>query len=71
VPADRTLDDALEAVQPAVKAMAELMRAIAPEEWEVIFGITLSAQAGAFIARAAVGDNFQIRMTWKPTDASA
>jgi hypothetical protein len=41
------------------------MQTISPEEWEVTFGITLSAGAGAFIARATMGGNFQVRMLWK------
>ena len=65
VPADRTLEAALGAVRPAVGAVTDLMHAVAPQEWEVTFGITLSAEAGAFIARAAVGGNFQVRMFWK------
>jgi hypothetical protein len=65
VPADRTLDAALAAVRPAVGAVADLMHAVSPQEWEVTFGITLSAEAGAFIARAAIGGNFQVRMMWK------
>lgn len=69
VPADRTLEDALEVVRPAVSAVTDLMHAVSPDEWEVTFGITLSAQVGAFIARGAVGGNFQVRMTWKSTKA--
>ena len=65
VPADRTLDAALAAVRPAVGAVADLMHAVSPQEWEVTFGITLSAEAGAFIARATMGGNFQVRMMWK------
>jgi hypothetical protein len=65
VPADRTLDAALAAVRPAVGAVADLMHAVSPQEWEVTFGITLSAEAGAFIARASMGGNFQVRMLWK------
>ena len=65
VPADRTLEAALAAVRPAVGAVADLMQTVSPQEWEVIFGITLSAEAGAFIARATMGGNFQVRMMWK------
>jgi hypothetical protein len=70
VPADRTLDAALAAVRPAVGAATNLMHAVSTQEWEVTewevtFGITLSAEAGAFIARATMGGNFQVRMMWK------
>ena len=70
VPADRTLDAALAAVRPAVGAVADLMHAVSPQEWEVTFGITLSAEAGAFIARATMGGNFQVRMLWKAASES-
>ena len=65
VPADRSLNAALAAVRPAVGAVADLMHSVSPQEWEVTFGITLSAEAGAFIARATMGGNFQVRMMWK------
>jgi hypothetical protein len=46
------------------------MHAVSPQEWEVTFGITLSAEAGAFIARATMGGNFQVRMMWKAATES-
>lgn len=68
--ADRTLEVALEGVRPTISAVADLMRAVSPDEWEVTFGISLSAQAGALIARASVAGNFQIRMSWNSTTAA-
>ena len=51
-------------MRPAVGAVADLMHSVSPQEWEVTFGITLSAETGAFIARASMGGNFQVRMLW-------
>ena len=68
IPAAHSLESALEAVRPVLESVTRLIHEIAPDDWEVTFGIKLNAQAGAFIARAGLEGNFQIRMTWKASD---
>jgi hypothetical protein len=65
VTAGHSLEAALGAVRPAVEAVTRLMRQMAPDNWEVTFGIKLSAQTGALIARGGLEGNFQVRMTWQ------
>jgi hypothetical protein len=70
VPAGRSLETALAAVRPAVQAVIRLMHEMAPDDWEVTFGIKLSAQTGALIARGGLEGNFQVRMTWQAPQQS-
>ena len=63
--AGHSLETALGAVRPALEAVTRLMRQMAPDDWEVTFGIKLSAQAGALIARSGLEGNFQVRMSWQ------
>lgn len=63
--AGHSLEEALQTVRPALEPVTRLIRGMAPDGWEVTFGIKLDAQAGAFIARAGLEANFQITMTWK------
>jgi hypothetical protein len=68
VAAGHSLEAALGSVRPAVEAVARLMQQMAPDNWEVTFGIKLSAQAGALIARGGLEGNFQVRMTWQASE---
>jgi hypothetical protein len=65
--AGETLEAAFGRVQPAAVAMVSKLRGLvdAPEEIEIEFGIQLSAELGAIIARAAGEANFNVRLTWK------
>jgi hypothetical protein len=38
--------------------------ASAPDEVQVEFGLSLSAEAGAFIAAASTEANFKVSLTW-------
>jgi hypothetical protein len=65
--AGQTLEAALARVQPAAVAIVDRLRALAdaPEEIEVEFGITLSAEVGAFVAKASGDANFRVSLRWK------
>ena len=54
-------------MQPAAVALVDRLRdlADAPEEIEVEFGIQLSAELGAFVAKASGDANFRVSMRWK------
>lgn len=67
VEAGQTLEAALERVQPAAVAIVERLRLLAdaPDEIEVEFGVQLSAEIGAFIAKAAGDANFRVALRWK------
>jgi len=64
---DQTFEAALAHAQPAALAVVERLRRVAepPDEIEVEFGIRLSAELGAFIAKTAGDANFSITLRWK------
>jgi hypothetical protein len=67
VEAGESFESALARVQPAAVAVVDRFRGLsdAPEEVEVEFGIQLSAEVGAFVAKAAGEANFRVAMRWK------
>ena len=62
-----TFEAAIEAIKPAVLAVASKLRnfADAPEDLEVEFGLKFTGQAGAFIASASTEAQFRVKMVWK------
>ncbi len=56
-----------EAVAPAVeaaRAVLDKVRATAPDEVKVKFGVKVSGTANWFVAKAATEGNFEIELTW-------
>jgi len=68
--ASQTFEDAISRVRPAAEAIVAQLRSLAaaPDEVEVEFGLTLSAEAGAFIAAASTEANFKLTLTWRRLD---
>jgi predicted neutral ceramidase superfamily lipid hydrolase len=67
-----TLSRVREAVTPAVEAarvVAEQVRAAAPDEVEVKFGVKVSGEANWWIAKAATEATFEVTLTWKAETA--
>ena len=68
--AQRTFEEAVERVQPAVAAVMARLRAMPeePAEVHVEFGLDLHAEVGAFIA-ASTTANFTVALTWRRAQA--
>jgi Trypsin-co-occurring domain 1 len=68
--ASQTFEDAISRVRPAAETIVAQLRSLAaaPDEVEVEFGLTLSAEAGAFIAAASTEANFKLTLTWRRPD---
>jgi len=64
--ASQTFEDAIGRVRPAAEAIVAQLRSLdaAPDEVQVEFGLTLSAEAGGFIAAASTEANFKVSLTW-------
>ncbi|MER5381938.1 CU044_2847 family protein [Streptomyces sp. NPDC002688] len=64
--AQRTFEDAIYRVQPAIHAVVSHIQSAAqsPNEVQVEFGLNLHAEAGAFIAAASATANFTVTLTW-------
>jgi hypothetical protein len=65
--ASDTFESALEKVQSAAEGILHHLRSLAqpPDEVEVEFGVKMSAESGAIIAKASGEANFKINLTWK------
>jgi hypothetical protein len=70
--ADKTFEDATAAVVPAARSLLARLSSIEEpaDEIGIMFGVQLSAQAGAFIASVAAQANFTVSMTWRRGQAS-
>lgn len=64
--ASQTFENAIEKIKPAATIIISKLRSIseAPDEVEVEFGLSLSAEAGAFIASTGVEANYKITLKW-------
>ena len=71
--AQRTLDEALDRVQPAVWTLREKLCGPGgpPDEMTISFGVKLTATAGAVLASAGLEANYTVTMTWKNNSASS
>lgn len=66
-----SFEDALDKARPMAASLVRKLRDIGdsagnpPDEVQVEFGLTLSAEAGAVLAAASAGANYKVTMTWK------
>jgi hypothetical protein len=69
--AGQTFEEALDKLKPAAGAIIQKLRGLSdpPDEIEVEFGLTLSAEAGAFIAAAGAEANYTVKLKWKREQA--
>ncbi|CAM3690283.1 CU044_2847 family protein [Kibdelosporangium persicum] len=65
VEAAQTLDEALRSTQPTVKAIVQSIRACAPDEFEIEFGMKLNAEAGVIVAKTALEGHFTVKLAWR------
>jgi hypothetical protein len=62
--AEVTWEDALKNVKPATEAIINTIQGLAPKQYQVEFGLTFTAEAGAIIASASAEANFKVTLTW-------
>ncbi|MEU0429674.1 CU044_2847 family protein [Streptomyces canus] len=60
-----TLQQMLDPVRDAAAAVLDQLRQASPDEVEVEFGVDLSAQAGAVIAKGDSAVHFKVRVLWQ------
>ncbi|MFE3325935.1 CU044_2847 family protein [Streptomyces sp. NPDC059176] len=65
--AGRRLEDALATARPAISAVVDSVKALAPDGFEVEFGVKLSAEAGVVVAKTAVEGHFTVKVHWSRT----
>jgi NTP-dependent ternary system trypsin peptidase co-occuring protein len=71
VQATEKLEDALGQAMPTLRSVVRSVQSLAPDEAEIEFGITLTAEAGAVVAKTAVEGHFTVTLSWKRPDAGA
>jgi hypothetical protein len=68
--AQASFEDALEKAQPIATGLIDRLRSIAdtPDEVQVEFGLTLSANVGAvLVAAGSAGANYKVTLKWNKT----
>ncbi len=68
--AQTSFEDALEKAQPIASGLVGTLRGIAypPDEVQIEFGLSLSANAGAvLVAGASAGANYKVTLKWAKT----
>ncbi|MGH3826416.1 MAG: CU044_2847 family protein [Pseudonocardiaceae bacterium] len=70
VEAGHRLTEALGSVRDAARESMEVLRTLSPGRIELEFGVKLTGEAGAIIAKTAAEGHFTVRLTWEP-DAGA
>ncbi len=71
VRATRTFEDALGNVRTAAESALRVLRdgSLGPDSVELEFGVKLSAEAGAVIAKSTVEAHLVVRLSWSPEHA--
>jgi Trypsin-co-occurring domain 1 len=69
VDAGRRLEEVFGSVRPALQTLSRMLREFGPEEHEIEFGMKLTLEAGAIVARTSSEANFVVKLRWK-RDAS-
>jgi len=72
IEAGQTFEDAIDRVTPAFRALVERLRDLAerPDEIEVNFGLSLSADFGAIVAKTGGQANFSVSLKWSRQEGS-
>ncbi|OIJ62819.1 CU044_2847 family protein [Streptomyces mangrovisoli] len=63
--AGNRLTAALASTGPALRSVLGTLRAFAPDEHEIEFGIKFNAEAGVVVARTATEAHFVVKMRWR------
>ena len=71
-PARKHLESALAQIQPAISAALDAVRAVPdrPDQVEVEIGVTLTAEAGAVVARTATQGHLVVRLIWTSAEST-
>ncbi|MCX4761723.1 CU044_2847 family protein [Streptomyces sp. NBC_01275] len=71
VQAARTFEGALEGVRAAAESALRVFRdgSLRPDAVEIEFGVKLSAETGAIIAKGTAEGHLVVKLTWSPSPA--
>ncbi len=66
--ATTSFSEHLDAIRDAMQDTLHKFREMNPDEAKISFGISFNAEAGAVIARTALGANIGVELTWRRPD---
>ncbi|MEU7225584.1 CU044_2847 family protein [Streptomyces chrestomyceticus] len=69
--AARSLDEMLDGARPTIDAVLDWLRRLAPDEYEVGFGVKLNAEAGVVVAKTSAEGHFTVRLGWRRDEPAA
>ncbi|MFI6605304.1 CU044_2847 family protein [Streptomyces sp. NPDC050507] len=66
--AERTFDEALQGIRSAAESALSVFRdgALKPDGVELEFGVKITAEAGAVIAKSALEGHLTVKLSWSP-----
>ncbi|HEV2136905.1 MAG TPA: CU044_2847 family protein [Terracidiphilus sp.] len=72
IESSKTFEAAIQNVQRAAEVLVDRLRSLSrkPDEVSVEFGVKLSAEAGAIVAKASTDANFKITLKWKGNEGT-
>ena len=63
--ASKRLEEALSVIRPTAQAVVNALGGLNAAEQQVEFGVVLSGEVGAMIARTAAAAHFAVTLTWR------
>jgi hypothetical protein len=63
--ARESLEDALDSLQPVMRAVRERLSAMSPNETTVKFGLVLGGETGIIVAKGTAEVHFTVTLSWK------
>ncbi len=66
--ARESVEAAFDQIKPAITAVAARLKAMAADEATVEFGLVLSAEGGAVIAKGSAQVHFTVTLTWNQAE---
>ena len=70
VEATSRLEEALDSVRDAARASLRTLQTLSPQKLELEFGVKLTAEAGALIAKTVGEGHFVVKVVWESRDAA-
>jgi hypothetical protein len=69
--ARQSLEQSLDLIKPAVRAVLDRLVAMSPDEVNVEFGLTLGAETGLVVAKGTSEMHFAVTLAWKRPGSAA
>lgn len=68
--AKKSVEEAFDQIKPAIEAVAGRLKAMAADEATIEFGLVLSAEGNAIVAKGSAEVHFTVTFAWKKQNAA-